>query len=122
MFEEIKNRDAWSTIRGYVYQVDLTISRWLDLKDNQILELERGEDIDIINSDISKTRISRELEQIKYREATISLNQDLVFDLILNFYTHKKKQSISRIIIPLCNKFQLLYGKTCYHSRWEKWN
>ena len=42
-------RDAWNTIRGYVYQVDLTIQRWLDLQPGQILELERGEDIDIVD-------------------------------------------------------------------------
>ena len=50
MFTEIENRDAWSTIRGFVYQVDLTILRWLHLKDNEILELEKGEDIDVITN------------------------------------------------------------------------
>ena len=40
-------RDAWATIRGYVYQVDLTIQRWLELEPGFELELERGEDVDI---------------------------------------------------------------------------
>jgi hypothetical protein len=46
VFKEIKNRDAWSTLRGFVYQVDTTIIRWIELNDNQILELEKGEDIE----------------------------------------------------------------------------
>jgi hypothetical protein len=47
-FNEIKNRDAWSTLRGFVYQVDKTLQRWLLLQQNEVLELERGEDIDIV--------------------------------------------------------------------------
>ena len=57
MFTEIENRDAWSTIRGFVYQVDLTILRWLHLKDNEILELEKGEDIDVITKDLQEKEI-----------------------------------------------------------------
>jgi len=37
-----KNRDASPAIRGFVYQVDLTILRWLDLRTGQALELESG--------------------------------------------------------------------------------
>jgi len=44
-FQLVRDRDAWATIRGYVYQVDVTIDRWLDLQPGQELELERGEDI-----------------------------------------------------------------------------
>jgi hypothetical protein len=35
----LRDRDAWPTIRGFVYQVDLTIQRWLSLSDNEYLEL-----------------------------------------------------------------------------------
>ena len=59
MFTEIKNRDAWSTIRGFVYQVDNTILRWIDLQKNEILELEKGEDVDIVTKDIEKKEITR---------------------------------------------------------------
>ena len=90
MFKEISNRDAWSTIRGFVYQVDLTILRWLNLDENTILQLERGEDIDIVNRNISKGEVSRELEQIKYRELEITLNSDFVLEMILNFYIQKQ--------------------------------
>ena len=42
------NRNAWPAIRGFVYQVDLSILRWLELGDDDALELECGEDIDKI--------------------------------------------------------------------------
>jgi len=41
-------RDASDVFAGFVFQVDLTIQRWLELKDEEILELERGEDLDVI--------------------------------------------------------------------------
>jgi hypothetical protein len=88
-FSEIKNRDAWSTIRGYVYQVDLTIDRWLSLKENQILELEKGEDIDLVSKDLTGREFSRILEQVKYRESTVSLNQQTVLEILKNYYHHR---------------------------------
>lgn len=87
-FKAIRNRDAWSTIRGFVYQVDNTILRWLLLKNNDLLELEQGEDIDIVQRDLTKREISRALEQIKYREANITLNSDITLELLKNFYNH----------------------------------
>lgn len=89
MFVEIKNRDAWSTIRGFVYQVDTTILRWLDITDNEILELEKGEDIDIVTRDIENNEVSRELEQIKYRATNITLNHDVSIDTLFNFFLHR---------------------------------
>jgi hypothetical protein len=71
-FKEISNQDAWSPIRGFVYQVDYTILRWLELQETDILELERGEDIDIIQRDLANQEISRDLEQIKYRGQSIN--------------------------------------------------
>lgn len=42
-------RDASAVIASYVYQVIVTISRWLNLQPpNEVLELERGEDLDIV--------------------------------------------------------------------------
>ncbi len=89
MFQEIKNRDAWATIRGYVYQVDTTLLRWLGLNDNELLELERGEDIDIIQQSISGEETSRLLDQIKFRESNITLNNTSVIETIVNFITHR---------------------------------
>lgn len=98
MFEEIKGRDAWSTLRGFVYQVDLTILRWLNLGDNEVLELEKGEDVDIVSVDLHKNEISRELEQIKYREATFSLNTEDTLEILFNFYLHKKNNPNQTIL------------------------
>lgn len=88
-FNEISGRDAWGTIRGYVYQVDLTILRWMELEENDSLELECGEDIDIVHRDLQKQELSRELEQLKVREYNLSLNQKVVLEILKNFYTHK---------------------------------
>ncbi|WP_405266290.1 hypothetical protein [Cellulophaga sp. Ld12] len=97
MFQEIKNRDAWASIRGFVYQVDATIHKWLTLNDDEILELEKGEDIDVIVKGIKGEEKSRELEQIKYRENKLSLNQNDVIELIFNFYLHKKSNPSKKI-------------------------
>ena len=41
-------QDAAPTVRGFVYQTDVTILRWLELADDESLELECGEDIDLV--------------------------------------------------------------------------
>lgn len=89
MFEEIKNRDAWATIRGFVYQVDMTIIEWLRLKFNQIIELEKGEDIDIVNFDNDDIEKNREAIQVKRRDVSFSLNDEAVLTSIFNFIVSK---------------------------------
>jgi hypothetical protein len=74
-FRTSRNRDAWFVIRGYKYQVDLSILRWLRSSKTQVLLLESGEDIDIVNNafaagaDVS----DRELEQVKHLDDPITL-------------------------------------------------
>jgi hypothetical protein len=64
-FKTSRNRDAYATVRGYVYQIDRILSRWLDLRADQILELERGEDIDIVARAAGASQESeRLLEQV----------------------------------------------------------
>jgi len=41
-------RDAHTTFVGFVFQVNVTALRWLNLKPGQHLELEACEDIDLI--------------------------------------------------------------------------
>lgn len=67
-FHLTRDRDAWATIRGFVYQVDVTIDRWLNLQPGQVLELERGEDIDVVSKAIEAADhdIQRILEQVKH--------------------------------------------------------
>ena len=71
-----RDRDARATIRGYVYQAELTIARWLELEPGQILELEHGEDIDLVAQAITtedEYEQYRLLEQVKHREQTVTL-------------------------------------------------
>src|SRR5262249_33867148 len=86
-----RDRDAFATIRGYVYQVDLSLRRWLDLGENQQLELERGEDIDLVNRAISATNMqeaSRLLEQVKHREQNLTLRSPAALEALANAVEH----------------------------------
>ena len=72
-----RNNDAYATIRGFVYQVELTILKWIKLKDNQIMFLECGEDIDVVSRYSSQTDINDNtlLIQVKdYQSSNITLN------------------------------------------------
>jgi hypothetical protein len=75
VFRPPRDRDAWAVILGFVYQVDLTIRRWLDLAPDEILELECGEDIDRVSASLNAGdgEDSRQLEQVKHRQAPITL-------------------------------------------------
>ena len=129
-FSTIRDRDAWSTIRGYVYQVDLTIQRWLNLTPNQILELECGEDIDIVGRALiaDAEECSRLLEQVKHREDSITLkspesvtaiacfiehcltnpNADLIFQFTTNTKIGKEKLSPLPNRIPAIEAWESL--------------
>ena len=93
IFEFNENRDAWAAIRGFVYQVDQTLLRWIQLGEKQRLELERGEDIDVV--EIEKAFLTTEeseqkriLEQIKHRQSGISLASPVAREAIANFSEH----------------------------------
>ncbi len=77
-FAITRDRDAWSVIRGFVYQVELTIDRWLCLQPDEALALERGEDIDTIQRVMASTdkEPARLLEQIKVRENNLTLRSE----------------------------------------------
>lgn len=57
------------TIAGFVFQVHSTIFWWLSLDDGELVELERGEDIDIVQAELAEGPINadRVLEQTKRR-------------------------------------------------------
>ena len=46
---------------------------------------------------IEKEEISRELEQIKFRESNFTLNQEIVLELLLNFFLHKNNNPFNKI-------------------------
>ncbi len=91
-------RDASDVIAGFVFQVDLTIQRWLDLKDDEILELERGEDLDLIQlagEDVPETRI---LEQMKRRSTSaVSLKSADALTAVAHFCEHRKNNPSVRL-------------------------
>jgi|GEM_PF-1836294 len=84
-----RERDAWGSIRGYVYQVDLTIERWLSLSPGAVLELERGEDVDTIQNAIREPsdEQTRLLEQIKVRDS-LTLRSPEAAEALASFYEH----------------------------------
>ena len=87
-FRTVRGRDARASIRGYVYQIDLTIERWLALDENEVLELECGEDIDIVSRAIQasdETERDRLLNQVKSRERRISLRSPEAIEALASF-------------------------------------
>ena len=89
-FAPARHRDAWFVVRGYVYQVETTLERWLTLTPEGVLELERGEDIDTVANWCSGERNEqRLLEQIKHCEGSITLNSSVVRAALANFAEHR---------------------------------
>src|SRR5579864_8436782 len=91
-FESNPRRDAWTTIAGFIFQVNTTIVRWLGLQDGEVLELERGEDIDIVQTELEEgvINVDRVLEQTKRRtSAGLTLNSPEALDAIANFAEHR---------------------------------
>jgi len=99
-FRRLRDRDAWPIFRGYVYQVDLTIERWLALAADEMLELERGEDIDLVagalraNDEAARSRL---LNQVKCREARLSLRSPEALEAVANFVEHRTANPQARL-------------------------
>jgi hypothetical protein len=75
-----------------VYQVDLTIQRWIGLQEDERLELERGEDIDIVARGIaSNDNEQRITEQVKGREANLTLRSAAAMEAVANFALHRER-------------------------------
>jgi hypothetical protein len=66
-FNSIPGRDAYATFAGYLFQVNGTILRWLELASADRLELEAGEDIDLVQGASAKgdSEKHRVMEQLK---------------------------------------------------------
>lgn len=89
VFVPPRNRDAWATIRGFVYQVELTILRWLQLGSEDALDLERGEDIDLVVQALaSSTEQTWLLEQVKLRDESLTLRHVAALEAIANAIEH----------------------------------
>lgn len=93
-FEPIGGRDAYATIAGFFYQFDLTILRWIELGPGQVLELERGEDIDIVAEALTQYSLGpgdwpRLLEQVKRRSENLTLRNPAAVSAIASFTQHQ---------------------------------
>jgi hypothetical protein len=91
-FIQIPGRDAHATFAGFVFQVNVTILRWLGLYPDQHLELEAGEDIDLIRkagTDVSQD--SRLLEQVKQlRKQRLTLTSADALEAVAHLCEHRK--------------------------------
>src|SRR6266404_536295 len=85
-------RDASPTIAGFVFQVNLTILRWLELREGEHLELECGEDVDTVQTatDGDTAAETRLLEQIKARSGrSLTLRREEALEGLSNFCSHR---------------------------------
>lgn len=91
-FITIPGRDAHATIAGFVFQVNVTILRWLNLKEDQLLELEAGEDVDLIQgaakSGAEDERILEQLKQLGQQRLTLRSSDAL--EAVANFCEHRR--------------------------------
>jgi len=96
-FLAIPNRDAYATIRGFIYQAVLTVQAWLALSKNEVLELESGEDIDwrrlAEGALSSRGDADRVLGQVKYRMKGLSLRSETSLASLVNFHQHRVRNS-----------------------------
>jgi hypothetical protein len=86
-------RDAHATIAGFVFQVNVTLLRWLNLQTGVHLELEAGEDIDVIQECAARSgsEDKRLLEQLKRQlRRSLTLTNADALEAIANFSEHRK--------------------------------
>jgi hypothetical protein len=99
-FNPGRQQDAWATLRGFKYQIDLSILRWIELPADSYLELERGEDIDQIAQSIVRDNDStfhRVLEQVKHRDISITLRSEEALEFICNAISHVEENPTLRL-------------------------
>jgi tetratricopeptide (TPR) repeat protein len=93
-------RDASPTIAGFVFQVNVTILRWLGLRDGEHLELECGEDVDTVQNGHQGgiTAEARLLEQIKARSGrSLTLRSTEALQALSNFCSHRAANPTSNL-------------------------
>lgn len=94
-----RKRDAHATFAGYIYQVNVTILRWLHLRLGQHLELEKGEDIDLVQDAAAKGLEGAPLlEQVKQlRGKRLTLRSPDAIEAIGNFCEHRSSRREERL-------------------------
>lgn len=82
-----RDQDAAATIRGFRYQIHVTILRWMELQGEDVLFLECGEDIDRVFKGQDKEP-RRDLEQVKDVKRSITLRSPDALRSLANFASH----------------------------------
>jgi len=90
--------DASPTIHGFTYQIEHTINEWADLKEDEVIYIERVEDFERI----SATEISA--SQVKGMEKGANLNQSTVLKSLLNCTDYLKKVDEKFIMLYVTNQ------------------
>jgi len=86
-------RDAYRTIAGFVFQVNSTIYHWLNLEPGTYLELEAGEDIDVVRAEANDPdeNIERMLMQLKQlSDGSLTLRNRDALKSVANFCGHRE--------------------------------
>lgn len=90
-------RQAADTIRGYEYQIWQSVSRWVTLKPDEELYLEKAEDFDVVGEGVAETTQVKDTS----RSGSITLNSASVVEAISNFWAHQQKNPNYRILFRL---------------------
>lgn len=111
-FKPAREQDAWATLRGFRYQVDLSILRWITLGPKQYLELERGEDIDQVAQALSaesNEEFERTLEQVKVRANNLTLRSTSALEALAN--AHSQQVANPSLSIRFCYTTNAAIGR-----------
>jgi hypothetical protein len=110
-----RKRDAHASFAGFVFQVNLTIRDWLHLLPGQHLELEAGEDIDLIQAAVAGglqgERLFKQVKQLRGKR--LGLGSADALEAIANFCEHRSTKPGENL------KFRFLTTTTA--SKERKW-
>lgn len=114
-FKVERNRDAWATIRGYVYQLNITIKRWIEINDNVVLELECGEDIDHVSNLLASddTSLARMLEQVKHLEQNLTIRSPESRYAFVCLFEHTETNPEQQIVLRLVTNASIGKEQLC---------
>jgi hypothetical protein len=80
-------RQAHDPIRAYDYQIWQSVFRWVTLKLNEVLFLEKAEDFDVVSEEVAETTQVKDTA----RSGSVTLNSESVIEAISNYWKHQQK-------------------------------
>jgi hypothetical protein len=85
--------DAFATIAGFVFQVNVTIQHWLKLDLGEYLELEAGEDIDLVRQEPEHPDAGPEWLAVQLKQlsgTSLTLKNPKALESVANFCRHRQ--------------------------------